>query len=101
MSKRTAIATSVLGCLLLIGAGVSAWKGGPNAEAICTRAADKFILCLERTSRAAADMSRAQRDEGIPACMNDPMTVQMYTKCLHHEDCDSFMQCAIDGAKGN
>ncbi len=100
MSKHTAIAIVVLGVLLLAGAGVSAWKGGPNRETVCTRAADKFILCLERTSRAAADMSREKRDEGIPACMQEEMTVQMYVKCLEHEDCDTFMQCAIDGAMG-
>lgn len=101
MSKRTAIAISVVGFLLLIGAGVSAWMGGPNAEAICTEAADKFILCLERHSRSAAEMSRQKRDEGIPACAEDPLTVQMYVKCLEHETCEDFMACAIEGAKGN
>jgi hypothetical protein len=101
MTKRTAIAITVCGAVLLVAAGVSAVKSGPNPEAICTRAADKFILCLERTAPKAAEMSRAKRDEGIPACAADAMTVQMYVKCLEHEDCESFMKCTIAGAKGN
>lgn len=100
MSKRTAIAICVLGFVFLIGAGVSAWKAGPSAEAICTRGADRVILCLEQTSTAAADMSRGQRDQGIVACQDNPTTVQMYATCLAHEHCDAFMQCAIAGAQG-
>ena len=99
MSKRTAIGLCVAGVLLLIGAGVSAWKAGPHAEAVCTRAADKVILCIERTSRSAADMSRQKRDEGIPACAQDPAKVEMYVRCLEHASCEDFMQCAIEGGK--
>ncbi len=95
MNKRTAIAFCVLGTLLLIAAGVSAWKQGPNPETVCTRGADKVILCIERTSLAAANMSREKRDEAIPACMADPEKVSMYETCLHEEDCDAFMTCVI------
>lgn len=99
MSARTAIVTCLLGALFLAGAGVSAWHSGPNSETICTRGADKVILCIARHSRSAADMSRAKRDEGIPACMEDPTKVSMYAECLEHEDCDAFMKCATRGAK--
>lgn len=98
MSARTAIVTCLLGVLILVGAGISAWRAGPNPETICTRGADKVILCIARHSRSAADMSRTKRDEGIPVCMEDPAKVSMYRECLAHDDCEAFMKCATQSA---
>ncbi len=99
MKNQTAIGISVLGALLLVGAGVSAVRGGPNAEAVCAQAADRFILCVERHSTSAAEIARGKRDEGIGACTAKPETVQMYVACLPKDDCHAFTQCTLDHAK--
>jgi hypothetical protein len=95
VSARVAVGIMFVGVLLLV-AAVFAWRReAPNPEEICASAADRWEECISLLtgSEVVTSMARAKRDEGIPACVADPITVSMYERCLSQPDCTAFMDC--------
>jgi len=84
MIVRIVLAVSVL---------ASVACGSKEAEEICTKAADRYEVCIgEMLGEDAKKEVAGKRDLG--ACTGDKATVEMYRACLPKADsCDAFMSC--------
>lgn len=81
-------------------AAASSGPASGDAAAICEKAADRYVGCMEQLlGEEAGALARGKRAEGIPVCARDPMTVSMYRKCLPETDCEKFQKCMMDFAK--